>query len=370
MKITDVQTFLVNADTGPSTGRPHGRNWLFVKVTTNEGMQGIGEGGGWPEVVEKGIQELRHFLIGEDPLAIERLGLKLYDLLHPHGFTGVVRGGVISAIDMALWDIKGKALGVPAWQLLGGKLRDTVRVYGHASSAARAQALVERGFTAFKCGPSAATLHEVRQAVGDKIDIGVHCHGEFTAAGAIELAEACLPYRPAFFEEPTWPEDIEELARVRAATRIPLAVGERMYSRQQARFYFERGLLDLIQPEITRLGGISETKKLATLAETYGVLVAPHDGSAGPIAEMANLHVMATIPNFYALEHRASDVPWRSEVVLGVIPDGNGHIAVPDKPGLGLELNEHAIAEHPPRSTESYRYHIRTPEQIRRSGAD
>jgi galactonate dehydratase len=290
--------------------------------------------------------------------------------LHPHGFTGAVRGGVISAIDMALWDIAGKALGVPVWQLLGGKLRDRVRVYGHASSAEAAKWLVERGFTAFKCGPSAATLRECRAAVGPQVDIGVHCHGEFTAAAAIELAEACLPDRPAFLEEPTWPEDVDELARVRAATRIPLAVGERMYSRLQARPYFERGLLDLIQPEITRIGGISETKRLAILADTYQVRVAPHDGSAGPIAEMANLHVMATIPNFYALEHRASDVPWRSEVVLGVLPDRDGYIEVPDEPGLGLKLNEHAIAEHPARPIESFEYRLRSPEEIRRDRAD
>jgi galactonate dehydratase len=367
MKITDVQTFLVNADQGGSTDRPHGRNWLFVKLSTDAGVHGIGEAGGWPEVVQKGIEELRYFLVGENPFDVDRLGLKLYDLLHPHGFTGAVRGGVISAIDMALWDIKGKALGVPVWQLLGGRMRDAIRVYGHASNAATARELAERGFTAFKCAPSAATLKEVRAAVGDAVDIGVHCHGELTAAAAVELAEACLPDRPAFFEEPTWPEDIDELAKVHSATRIPLAVGERMYSRLQARPYFERGLLHLIQPEITRIGGISETKRLAILADTYQVLVAPHDGSAGPIAEMANLHVMATIPNFYALEHRATDVPWRSEVVLGVVSDRKGFIVVPDAPGLGLELNEHAIAEHPPRPIDSYQYHIRSTEEIRRT---
>ena len=140
---------------------------MFVKVYTDAGVTGVGEGGGWPVVVAKAIDELAHFVIGEDPFASTRLWFKLYDILHGHGVTGAVRGGAISAIDMALWDIKGKALGVPVYQLLGGKLRDAIEVYGHAGSVESAQALLARGYRAFKCPPSAALLAELRGALGD-----------------------------------------------------------------------------------------------------------------------------------------------------------------------------------------------------------
>ena len=146
MKITDVKTYLVNANEGSSmNSRPRGRNWLFVKVFTDEGVTGVGEGGGWPFIVEKAIQEMKHFVIGENPFQIERLWLRLYDILHGHGVTGSVRGGMISALDCAMWDIKGKALGVPVWELLGGKMRDSIPVYGHASTPAEAERLIDRG---------------------------------------------------------------------------------------------------------------------------------------------------------------------------------------------------------------------------------
>jgi len=296
--------------------------------------------------------------------AIERLWLKLYDVLHGHGITGAVRGGALSALDMALWDIKGKALGVPVYELLGGKVRDRIRVYGHASSVEAAQALVERGFTAFKCGPSADTLRRLREALGPEVEIGVHCHGELSAAAAIQLGKAIEPFAPAFFEEPTSPDEPEALAKVAAKVDVPLAAGERLYHKWAFQELLRRGLVDIIQPEITRIGGILETKKVATMAEACGVKVAPHDGSAGPIAEMANLHVLATIPNCLFLEHLASDVPWRSEVAVGVIPDADGHIPIPDLPGLGIDIDEEAIAQHPPRDTAEFRYRFRTPEQI------
>lgn len=166
MKITDVKTYLVSAQESIRADRPRGRNWLFVKVFTDEGLTGVGEGGGWPVVVEKAIRELSYFLVGENPFDIERLWLKLYDILHGHGVTGAVRGGAISAIDMALYDIKGKALGVPVYELLGGKVRDRIPVYGHAGTPGAASRLVERGYTAFKCPPSVEVLRALREAVG------------------------------------------------------------------------------------------------------------------------------------------------------------------------------------------------------------
>jgi len=367
MKIVDVQTYLVNADSGNQSDRPHGRNWLFVKINTDEGIYGVGEGGGWPEVVRVGVEELKFCLIDENPFDIERLWLKLYDIVHGHGLTGAVRGGVISAIDMALWDIKGKALGVPVYELLGGKIRDRIRVYGHAGNPESAKQLVDRGFTAFKCGANVKTFQAIREAVGDEIEIGIHCHGEYTASAAIRIGKACEPFNPAFFEEPTNPDDLSAMELVRDKVDIPLAAGERLYHKWAFQDLLQRNVVDIIQPEITRIGGILETKKVSIMAEAQGVKVAPHDGSAGPIAEMANLHVMATIPNCQFLEHRASDVPWRSEVAIGVIPDKDGYIELPEVPGLGIDINVDEIAKHPIKATEAYKYNFRTPEQIQRT---
>ncbi len=369
MKITDVRTYLVNADEGPVVDRPHGRNWLFVKVSTEEGLTGVGEGGGWPEVVQKGIQELAHLLVGQNPFEVERVWYMLYDSIHGHGLTGAVRGGVLSAIDMALWDIKGKALGLPVYELLGGRFRDRIRVYGHASTVEVAEELIDRGFTAFKCGPSAQTIKTLREAVGYEVEIGVHCHGQFTAAAAIRLGKAIEPYAAAFLEEPTSPDDFEALAKVAAKVNVPLAVGERLYHKWACKDLLTRQLIDIIQPEITRIGGITESKKVAILAEAHQVKVAPHDGSAGPIAEMANLHFLASIPNCLYLEHRATDVPWRTQVVTGVIPDKDGYIEVPNRPGLGIELNEAEIAQHPPGEPAAFRYTPAGPEALRKHRA-
>jgi galactonate dehydratase len=367
MKITDVRTFLVNADEGAQADRPRGRNWLFVKVITDEGVIGVGEGGGWPVVVEKAIRELRYFLLGENPFDIERLWLKLYDVLHGHGVTGAVRGGAISAIDMALWDIKGKALGVPVYELLGGRIRDHIGVYGHASTPEAAQRLVDRGYRAFKCSPSVQGLKSLREAVGYEVGIGVHCHAEFTPAAAIQLGRACERYSPMFLEDPVLPENIEAFAKVAGKVAIPLATGERFATKWAFSELLARNLVDIVQPETTRLGGITELKKLAAMAEGQAVKVAPHDGSAGPIVEMANVHVLASIPNCLLLEHRASDVPWRLEVAPGAVPEKDGVITVPDAPGLGVDIDEGVAAAHPIRETGAYTYRFRASEDVMRS---
>jgi galactonate dehydratase len=364
MKITAIKTFLVNANSSKRGDRPRGRNWIFCKILTDTGIYGVGEGGGWPEVVQHGIQEVAPLLVGEDPFAIERLWLKVYDALHGHGLTGSVRGGVISALDMALWDIKGKALGVPVWELLGGKVRDAIRIYAHANSLDDARKLIERGYTAFKCGPSPKLVATLRKSLGDEIEIGVHCHGEFSPAGALKLAKAIEPYDPLFLEEPTDPDDLDALEWLAGKVTVPLAAGERLFSKWSFRDLLQRRIVEIAQPEITRIGGITEGKKIATLAEAFLVKVAPHDGSVGPIAEMANLHVLTSAPNCIFLEHLANDVPWRTEVVNGVIPEKNGYIPVPTLPGLGLDINEEACAVHPVYSVEEVQYHFRTPEEI------
>lgn len=356
MWIEEVKTYLINANILQSADRPRGRNWVFAKITTYEGVEGIGEGSGWPEVVEKGIQELSEALYREEPFHTERVWQKLYRALQAHGITGTVRGGVISALDIAMWDIKAKQLEVPIHTLLGGKIHNRIRIYGHADSVRDARALVEKGYTAFKCGPNVELLKELRDEFGYDVEIGVHCHGEFNMAEALSLADDIRPYKPVFLEEPTNPDDLEALRWLGQRARVPLAAGERLFSKWSFRELLETRAIAIAQPEITRVGGITEMKKIAALCEAYGVMLAPHDGSTGPIAEMANLHVLASCPNCLFLEHRDRDVFWRREVVEGVVFDHEGHLAVPDRPGLGLTLNEEAIAKYPAVPYSRYRY--------------
>jgi galactonate dehydratase len=305
-------------------------------------------------------------LAGEDPFQTERLWLKVYDVLHGHGLTGSVRGGVISAIDMALWDIKGKALGAPVYELLGGKVRDRIRIYGHANTVERGQELLDRGYTAFKCGPHPQTLMQMRQAFGYEVEIGVHCHGEFSPGGALQLARAVEPYRPAFLEEPTSPDDLDALCWLAGRTTVPLASGERLFSKWSFRDLLQRRAVEIAQIEITRVGGITEAKKVAVMAEAFLTKVAPHDGSVGPIAEVANVHVLASSPNCIYLEHKADDVPWRFEVVDGALCEDSGYLPVPVAPGLGIDLVEDATAEHPVYAVDEMAYRFRTPEQMQR----
>ena len=369
MKITDVKTYVVNANAANTTvaERPRGRNWLFVKVLTDEGVTGVGEGGGWPYLVAKAIAELKPFLIGENPFEIERLWLRLYYILHGHGSTGSVRGGVISAIDCALWDIKGKALGVPVWELLGGKMRDAIPVYGHASTPEQGEKLMKRGYRFFKCGPRAETLKTLREALGYDVEIGVHCHAEFTPAAAIQLGRMCEEYRPMFLEDPVNPENIEAFAKVAEKTAIPLATGERFAGKWAFTELLARNLVDIVQPETTRLGGITELKKLAAMAEAQSVTVAPHDGSVGPIIEMANVHVLASIPNCIFLEHKADDVPWRYDVAPGAIEEANGEIRIPTAPGLGCDVDEAIANAHPVAEIDTFQYRVKTAEEMQQS---
>jgi galactonate dehydratase len=369
MKITDIKTYLVNANekkdgTRVFANRPRGRNWIFCRITTDQGVYGVGEGGGWPAVVQKGIQELAPILIGEDPFETERLWIRVYDILHGHGLTGAVRGGVMSALDTALWDIKGKALGVPVYQLLGGKIRDRVRLYGHASDTQTARSLMDRGFTAFKCRPSPDVVRDLRRYCGDQIDIGVHGHGEFSPGAALQLATAVEPYHPAFLEEPTSPDDHDALEWLSQRVRVPLSAGERLFHKWAFRDLLQRRAIEIVQPETTRLGGITEAKKLAALAESYLVKMAPHAGSVGPIAQMANVHLLASTSSCIFLEYMAFDVPWRTEVAPGTETDQDGFVRVPDRPGLGVDIDEEAAARHVPFETGELSYQHRTPEEI------
>jgi galactonate dehydratase len=266
--------------------------------------------------------------------------------------TGIVGSGAMTGIEMALWDIKGKALNTPVWNLLGGKIRDRIWAYSHASTGDRAQELVDRGFTAIKAGGVADPLRrikEVRQAVGPDVDLMIDVHGPpwLTTPDAIRLGQALEEYDLLFYEDPVPPENIEAIAKVAAAVNLPIAAGERHSNVYGVRELIEREIIDVVQPDTGRAGGLMQMKKIAALAEAHFVTFAPHSGSLGPVAEFACLHLLATLPNFLIMEHVEDDVPQRYEVVTPLPEIVDGHITVPDTPGLGVELVEDAIAKYP-----------------------
>lgn len=348
MKITDIKTYLVDAS------RPGGwaaRNWCFVKVETDEGINGIGEASGWPRVIQTAIADLTPILIGEDPTRIERLWQKMLLATMGHGMTGIVGGGAMTGIEIALWDILGKKLGVPVCDLLGGRCRDEVWVYAHASEVERARELVERGYTALKAGSltrPVEVIANLRAALGDEIDLCIDVHGPpwFSVPDAIRIGQALAEYDLLFYEDPVPPENPDALAKVGDAIDLPLACGERSTTIYGFRELIEREIPDVIQPDMARAGGFSQMKKIAGMAEAHHIMVAPHDGSNGPVAEAAAVQLLAAIPNCLILEHLADDVPWRYEVATE-LPVKNSHIAVPTKPGLGIELNEAVCLAHP-----------------------
>jgi galactonate dehydratase len=350
MKITDVKTYLMSA------GLPNGgwsrRNWLFIRIYTDEGIYGVGEGSGWPRVVQTAIQDLTPLLIGEDPFQIEMIWQKLYLGMMGHGMTGIVGSGALTAIDMALWDIKGKALNTPVWNLLGGKIRNSIWAYPHAHTPERALELVERGFTALKFGGVEGVLTKadaIRQAVGPDIDLMVDAHGPpwLTTRDAIRLGQALEEHDLLFYEDPVAPEDIESIAKVADRVDLPIAAGERHAHMHGVRELIEREIIDVVQPDTGRAGGLLQMKKIAAMAEAHGIMMAPHSGSLGPIAEYAAIHLLATLPNTLILEHLEDDVPQRYEIITQQPDVVDGHLVVPDRPGLGVDIIDDAVAMYP-----------------------
>jgi len=342
------------------------QNWHFVEVETDDGLIGIGEASlEWREqAVAAAVDELARLLIGQDPNLIEHH----WQRMHRHGFWrgGVVLGSAVSGIDQALWDLKGKRLGVPVYDLLGGPTRRRVRLYTHIRGATPEQAadhareLVGRGFTALKMGvPRAASVADerallrltvarveaVRRAVGDEVDLMLDNHGQLAPADAIELGRALAAFGLLFFEEPVPPDSVEALARV-AAAQLPLrlATGERLFSKWEYRPVLERGLVAVAQPDICHAGGLSELRKIAAMAEAAYVKIAPHNPN-GPVATMASVHLAASIPNFLILEMAQQAL--RDEVQVHGLTIKDGWAELPRGPGLGIELNDAVIAAHP-----------------------
>ena len=361
MKITDIKTFNVFS---------YRTNFVFVKIETDEGISGVGEGTlEYKEHALLGaIEDIKRVLIGQDPRQVERICFELYR--DSYWRIGPVLQSAISAVEMAMWDIKGKALGVPVYELLGGKVRDSIRMYANgwfagaktpdefASAAAKAK---EMGITALKWDPfgknylymdnaefrrSMEIVEAVRGAVGNEVDLLIEAHGRFDIATGIKIANALKPFDPYFLEEPTPPDSFDALAEVRRKSPVPIAAGERVYSPMQLRTFLEKGCADYVQPDVSHCGGISAIKKMAAIAETYYVALAPHNPS-GPVANAAALNLAAALPGFRILEIMLTDVSWRGELTNEKVVFENGNILIPDGAGLGLELNEESCLKYP-----------------------
>ncbi len=367
MKITRIETFLMHVGAPApkswasdnafgaqaySPGITGTRNWLFVKVHTDEGITGIGECSGWPRVIETAVQDLSRILVGEDPTHIERLWQRMMSAIMVHGITGTVGAGAMTGIDMALWDIKGKALGTPVWNLLGGKVRERIRIYAHANTPEVALSLKARGVTAIKCGGVSDPVRKVaalREAVGDEMDIMIDLHGPpwLTPGDAARLARALEPYQLLFIEDPIAPDNLDGYQRIRDAAHVPLAAGERMSTIFGERTLIERDLVDVVQPDTGRAGGITQMKKIAAMAEAHHIMLAPHSGSLGPVAEYAALHLLAAVPNGLFLERIEDDWAGRAQTVIPHPVAVDGFLRVPDTPGLGVDIDEAFVARFP-----------------------
>ena len=351
MRITSVDTFLMHASV-PDSGGWGARNWLFVRVHTDEGLYGVGESSGWPRVVETAIRDLTPLIIGQDPFHIEAIVQQLQVAMMGHGMTGVVGAGAITGIEMALWDIKGKALDTPVWNLLGGKVHDTLRLYTHAHTPEQCQRHMDRGFDAFKTGGVTEPLGKIRQLreeLPDEIDLMADVHGPpwLTVPDAIRLGKALEEFDLLFYEDPVAPDIPGAIAEVARNVDLPIAAGERHAWTWGVQQLIEDHIIDVVQPDTGRAGGLNAMRKIAALAETHFVTFAPHDGSLGPVAEMAAVHLCATLPNFLILEHLEDDVPQRYEVMEPQPEIRAGHIVVPDRPGLGVDIVPEAIAHYP-----------------------
>lgn len=363
MKIERISTTLVFANW---------RNWVFVQVYTDAGMIGLGEATlrSREHAVAGAVEDMARVLVGEDPFEIHSHWQTLYRDFHNRG--GVVLMTAIASLEIALWDILGQAAGLPVYQLLGGRLRSAVRAYGNGwFEVARtphelpqlARQAADQGFTALKWNPFAGAadgwmlprdarravreVAEVRQAVGEDVDLLLEAHGLFTPAAALRMAEQLAEFRPLWLEEPIPPEDTAAMAEIRQRSPIAIAAGERLYSKYEFAPLLERRGVDIIQPDPLHCGGILETRAIAAMAETHYISFSPHNSSS-PLGTAVCLQLDACIPNFLIQELPLCDVPWREEIITPPIETlQDGQLAIPDRPGLGVRLNEEVARRHP-----------------------
>lgn len=360
MKITDLKMIHI---------RPR---WMFLKIETDEGIVGWGEPvvEGRARTVETAVNELRPILIGADPLKIEHLWQTMYRGTFYRG--GPIMCSAISGIEMALWDIKGKYYNMPVYEMLGGKCRDKIRMYGHLKPTGHpgefsipdmlkiTDQRLEEGFDVMKYSiiPPIKPIDNmemvdkvverfaaIRERVGKKVDIAIDFHGRVSPAMSIRLLKELEPYYPLFVEEPVLPENVDEMVRVSRSTTIPIAAGERLFTKWGFRELIEKQAVSVVQPDLCHCGGIYEARKIAAMAETYYMQIAPHN-PLGPISLAACLQLDTVVPNLLAQEHPGQ--PDHGDLGVGILKnpfviEKDGCIRVPEGPGLGIEVDEEKL---------------------------
>ncbi|HJO81291.1 MAG: mandelate racemase/muconate lactonizing enzyme family protein [SAR202 cluster bacterium] len=377
MKVTELRTMVVQNEQ-PYIG---GKWWLFLQLMTDEGIVGLGEritGGSYSRNLDdlktqiSLIEEMvDQYVIGESPFQIERIWDRMYASRHDFRHPSLYATPVISAIDMALWDIVGKAANMPIYNLLGGKYHETLRAYAYMPGGAFkenpeeagevAARLLEEGNSACKLDPftplypiprdiplweiehAAKIFESIRNAVGNKLEVGIGTHGQLTTFSAIRVANFLEPYHPYWFEEPVPPENIDEMARVAAHTNIPIATGERLVTKYEFSNLLEKKAAQIIQLDVGQCGGITEAKKIAGIAEAHYAMIAPHM-YCGPIAAASAIQIDTCSPNFLIQE--ANQGPLHKTIFKEPLVLENGSITPPTGPGLGVELDEDVLKAH------------------------
>ncbi|MFN2132999.1 MAG: mandelate racemase/muconate lactonizing enzyme family protein [Anaerolineae bacterium] len=372
MKVADVQTFAVG-NVPPYRG---GRCWLFVKLITDDGIEGIGE---WStaHVGREGAQAqliealAREFVVGASPFDVELIWQRIYAVHHDYRHPGLGSTPALSAIEMACWDIVGKALGQPIYNLLGGKFHEKLRAYAYMPTEGIwenperageiAADLLAKGNTACKFDPFtpffplprdfplktiqhvARIFQCIRDAVGDEFEVALGTHGQLTTYTAIRVAKVLEPYNPFWFEEPVPPENVDEMARVAAHTSIPIATGERLLTKYEFVEVLAKQAAQILQLDVGHCGGILESKKIAGMAEAHYAMIAPHM-YCGPVAAAAAVQLATCSPNFVIQEYNAT--PFHDALLVEPLQFENGFITPPVRPGLGVELDKDMVREH------------------------
>jgi len=364
MRIAAIETLVVDGGM---------RNWVFVQVRTDEGIAGLGEATleGKAETMVAAVGELARLVQGEDPRRIQHLWQAMYR--HSFWRGGPVIMSAISGIEQALWDITGKAAGVPVYALLGGACRDRIRLYANGPRgtspdeyAESARRIAEDGFTALKVAPleptlpvdssvtvrrAAAVVAAIRDAVGPDVAIGVDVHGRLSPAMSIRLARELEPLDIWFLEEPVLPENAAAMADVARATIIPIATGERLFTKWGFREILELRAAALLQPDVSHCGGILEARLIAAMGEVAYAGLSPHN-PLSPVNGVASAHVAMASPNFVALEWVVDNPPWTMDVLTRPPAVQDGWLELPERPGLGIELDLDVCREHPYRAVD------------------
>lgn len=361
MKITKLKTYICNC---------FRTNWVFVKVETDSGIHGWGEATlEYREpTVAAAIHDLEGWLIGRDPHNIEAFRHDCYRDAYWRG--GPVLMSALAGVEIALWDIKGKALGVPVWQLLGGKVRDAVPIYVNGwfapaktpdEFAAKAAAVREHRFLGCKWDPfgkawqqigrreldsAMECVRKVSETVGQDVLLLIEGHGRFDIPTAVKIGRRLEEFDICWFEEPLPPDDLNGMREVKERVRVSLAAGERLYNRYEYRQFFDLNCADYIQPDISHAGGIFEMRLLGAEAEARHIGFCPHNPS-GPVANAATLQLAGCVPNFVILEMMMTDVPYRAEICDEELVVREGRMVIPDRPGIGIDLDENELLKHP-----------------------